>query len=135
MQWNMIFWESWIFEKNSLNRWTASHSKQGWKWYFLQESFGSFGSICVWYGCSLCLILIPGGKLFLSASSLLKCTGDNMHLSNHVYSICILCLLIYLPVIVSCNSVLNAVNGLVYFSGVLYICTPRRDFNKKNNKH
>ena len=69
--------------------------------------------------------------MFLSVSSLLKCTGDNMDLSNHVYSICILCLLIYLPVIVSCNSVLNAVNGLVYFSGVLYICTRRRDFNKK----
>ena len=35
------------------------------------------------------------------------------------YSICILCLLTNLSVIVSCNSILN---GFVYFTDSLYIC-------------
>ena len=42
-----------------------------------------------------------------------------MHLSYHIYIICILCLLKNLPVIVSCNSIQN---GLVYFIDILYIC-------------
>ena len=60
-----------------------------------------------------------GRYVVLRTSLSFKCSSNNMHLSYHVYSICILNLLTNLSVIVSCNSVLN---GLVYFINVLYIC-------------
>ena len=81
--------------------------------------FGSLGYICVWYGCSPCLILTPGGMSFQVPLCHLKCTSNNIRLSYHVYSICILCWLTNLPVIVSYNSILN---DLVQFIDMLYIC-------------
>ena len=60
-----------------------------------------------------------GRYVVLNAPLSLKWFSNNIHLSYHVYSICSLCLLTNLSMIVSRNSILN---GLVYYIDVLYIC-------------